>query len=885
MQKSICLTYIFSRPISRTTLRRLFFSVAGIFIFQNALAQIPLYESFNYTAGLQLSGQGAWATSKSTITIASGNLNGTGTGLSASSGNMVAVSGGTGGVNGGTKEDFNGGTDVSGNIYFSFLLKLNDTTGIDTSGAGTAIVNLNHGGSGTKTAIAILLYNNAGHVEAGIAKYAGSSTAVASGFATAGAGSAIEDGNVYLIVGEYRANSGNANDTVSLWVNPASLGGADDSSPQVNVIGSGTTDSASGIGRIYVNPGFDADIDELRISTNWADVTPPSVCHPAGISSGATPSTQTVNVGAIASFSVSATGNAPTYQWQVSTDGGSSFNNVATGSGANSANYSTAALATTDNNNQYRCVASVSCDGSSVTSSVAAITVINSSIYSFRTIQSGNWNDTNTWQQSTNGVNWVPAFFTPFATTSNVTVRAGHTIAVTASVSVDRLVIQAGGEVDASGATLTIANTGAVPVDCDVLGTLQAANVAASAITSAGANVTFENGGVFIWNSPAAGIIPPATWADGSACEILSGVSGIAPTGLNQSFYDFIWNWPGSGLCNLDGQLTTVRNDLTMTGTSSSAASVRFLQSGFTCNLNVGGNFTVAGGVVSLSGGAAANTVLNIFVGKNFTIAGGATLNSRQGKLNTGANSSANIIFTNTAAAQSLTDNGSILHDGDGVGCPINWQVASGVTVNLSGNLPLGPANFSSSDSVIVDGTLNLNGNQITGSSLGTLTIDSSGTIAGSGTSQLATTLGTINYGGTLNLPGLPALNSGDNFKLFDAAAYNGAFNSIVPSTPAPTLFWDTSQLTASGTLFVTASGTSIPRITSTILSGSNLILSGNNGSPNVNYNVLTSTNLNLPPASWPVAGTGAFDSGGNFSFTNSIDTTIRSAFFLIQVP
>ena len=884
MQKSIhpiCVSRLISFPIFRCI-----FIVAAILISQTVSAQIPLYEGFNYTAGTQLSSHSPWQTSKSTINIASGNLDGTGLGLLGSSGNMVAVSGGTAGVNGGTKEDFDGGADISTNAYFSFLLKLNDATGIDTTGAGTAIVNFNHEGSGTKTAVSILLYNNGGNVEIGIAKYSGTATTVATGFVASGAGSAIQDGNVYLVVGKYQTNSGAANDTVTLWVNPVSLGGTDDPNPNVNAIGSGTADSSSGIGRVYINPGFDADIDELRVSSDWADVTPTSVCNAAGINSGATPATQTVNLGSTASFSVNATGSAPTYQWQISTNGGATFNNVSTGTGGTTPNYITGQLGSSDNGNKYRCVVNVACGGgSSATSAVAAVIVINTTVLSFRSIQSGNWNDTNTWQQSTDGVNWVSAITTPAATTSNTTVRAGHTVAVTAPVAVDRLVIQASGEVDASGAMFTITNAGVGPVDCDVFGTLQASNVAGSAITNAGANVTFESGGTFIWNSFVAGAIPVATWADGSACEILSGASGTAPTGLNQNFYDFIWDWPGSSFCNLDGQLTTVRHNLTMTGTSDSSNSVRFLQTGITCNLMVGGDFTVAGGIVSLSGGSIANTVLNMFIGGNFTIASGATLDSRQGKLTTGPNSAANIIFTNTAVAQTLINAGAILHDGDGLGCPINWQVASGVTVNLSGNLPLGPADFSLADSVIVDGTLNLNGNQITGSNVGTLTVDSGGTLTGSGTSQLTAALGTIYYGGTLNLPGLPALNNGDSFKLFDATIYNNALNGIVPSTPGSGLFWDESQLAVSGTLAVTTSGISTPKIVSIVLSGSNLILSGSNGSPGVNYNVLSSTNLNLPLGSWPVAGTGAFDNGGDFSFTNTVDKTIRSSFFLIQVP
>ncbi|EDY18045.1 Immunoglobulin I-set domain protein [Chthoniobacter flavus Ellin428] len=65
------------------------------------------------------------------------------------------------------------------------------------------------------------------------------------------------------------------------------------------------------------------------------------------------PATQTVTAGNAVTFTVAASGNpTPTVQWQVSTDGGSTFNNVA---GATSTNL-TFTTAPTDNGNKYRAV-------------------------------------------------------------------------------------------------------------------------------------------------------------------------------------------------------------------------------------------------------------------------------------------------------------------------------------------------------------------------------------------------------------------------------------------------------------------------------------------------------------------------------------------------
>ena len=84
------------------------------------------------------------------------------------------------------------------------------------------------------------------------------------------------------------------------------------------------------------------------------------------------PANQAVLGGSTATFSVSATG--PTllsYQWQVSTNGGSSFSNV---SGATNATYTTAPTTPPDNGKQYRAIVSGLC-GAPATSTAATLSV------------------------------------------------------------------------------------------------------------------------------------------------------------------------------------------------------------------------------------------------------------------------------------------------------------------------------------------------------------------------------------------------------------------------------------------------------------------------------------------------------------------------------
>src|SRR5437870_453581 len=70
------------------------------------------------------------------------------------------------------------------------------------------------------------------------------------------------------------------------------------------------------------------------------------------------PANQTVCSGANATFTAGASGvPAPTVQWQISTDGGATFNNIA---GATSTTYSFATVAT-DDGHQFRAVFSNAC--------------------------------------------------------------------------------------------------------------------------------------------------------------------------------------------------------------------------------------------------------------------------------------------------------------------------------------------------------------------------------------------------------------------------------------------------------------------------------------------------------------------------------------------
>ncbi|MPM24685.1 hypothetical protein SDC9_71169 [bioreactor metagenome] len=134
------------------------------------------------------------------------------------------------------------------------------------------------------------------------------------------------------------------------------------------------------------------------------------------------PSNSTIGVGGNTSFSVTATGAGLTYQWQVSTDGGSTYNNI-TAAGSNPAysGWTTATLSLSgvvalNSGNYYRCIVSGTCspsatstgamltvDGSpAITSHPSAVTICDGDNTSFTVTASGS-GLTYQWQLSTDG--------------------------------------------------------------------------------------------------------------------------------------------------------------------------------------------------------------------------------------------------------------------------------------------------------------------------------------------------------------------------------------------------------------------------------------------------------------------------------------------------
>lgn len=74
------------------------------------------------------------------------------------------------------------------------------------------------------------------------------------------------------------------------------------------------------------------------------------------------------------------------------------------------------------------------------------------------------------------------------------------------------------------------------------------------------------------------------------------------------------------------------------------------------------------------------------------------------------------------------------------------------------------------------------------------------------------------------------------------------------------------------------------PQVSSFASSNTNLIATGTGGSGGLIYCVLMSTSLGISVTNWVPVLTNAFDSTGNFSFTNAVDPALPQQFFRLQI-
>jgi len=248
----------------------------------SAAGQLVLYEDFNYAPPAFIGGNGNagsssnnWTTHSvtsgqtTTIDVIAGNLSYPG--LATPSGYKVSMFG-----NGNlTSRDVNRAISATGGaLYYSVLLTVVDNSGLTTSGDYFM-----HFGATAGNSVSIFgarlgakLVNSGANYQLRILNTSGGTTVFTD------YPQDLVFGTTYLVVVKYDKST--APTTAWLWVNPVSLGGTEPGGSVVNTSGTGTFNTFASICLRNSGTTPKLQIDEIRIGTTWASVTPSGVANP-----------------------------------------------------------------------------------------------------------------------------------------------------------------------------------------------------------------------------------------------------------------------------------------------------------------------------------------------------------------------------------------------------------------------------------------------------------------------------------------------------------------------------------------------------------------------------------------------------------------------------
>ncbi len=362
----------------------------------------------------------------------------------------------------------------------------------------------------------------------------------------------------------------------------------------------------------------------------------------------------------------------------------------------------------------------------------------------------------------------------------------------------------------------------------------------------------------------------------------------------------------GGGTVGIKGT-TTLGNPASSLAVFSNAAVVLYEDSGSLANVTVNKTLMLYGGSTFQNGGGA-NLILspivlgvasgdacNLSIGGNSLTA--SNIISGPGNLVLNDSSPFLLTATNTYTGSTLLTSGTLYLTNNGsISGSTNINLASGTSLDVSGRTDktltlAGTQTLSGIGTVRGSLTASAGSTVSPGiSGTGTLTVTNAVTLQGNAAFSFGAAFNntlaapTIGYGGTLSLSFTPgSLVAGNSFKLFNAVSYSGSFAALSPTSPGAGLAWDTSQLTVSGKLNV-ISGAS-PRIGHISLTGTNLSITGTGGPDNGTFHVLSSTNAATKVSTWPVFGSGSFDSSGNFTFNAGINPADPQRYFAIVEP
>ncbi|MFY7964160.1 MAG: beta strand repeat-containing protein, partial [Chitinophagaceae bacterium] len=520
---------------------------------------------------------------------------------------------------------------------------------------------------------------------------------------------------------------------------------------------------------------------------------------------------------------------------------------------------------------------------------------------------SGDFATAGSWQSSVDNNTWITSTLVPTSSANTITIRNGHNIALTSSVTIDQLVILSGGQlsINSTSGTLNINDGTGNDVDIQSGGILQVTGTASYASTiiysgSASINVA---GKITIGDGTAAstgsgyGAFGFATatqviWNNGAILEW--NTSGATPGTSGQTYFPNVATTtipifrfavtpsnPGGGSATvINGQLQlaanltwagaglkTFRNGITATGTfalgvsSSGAWQIGDASIG---NAEIGGN----GGTLTLSNsnGISITTNCTATLSSNTVLSAGTLTNN--GVLTCGTNVLSGAgAYTNAATGSVITSNTGGVNSTITVSGTKTYSAGSSFTFNANTSTP-----FPSTIGTNQVGTLNINAN-VTSNYASNLII----------TTACNINSGTFTLNGTNHL----LLNNAVPFTVATGATFNnGGESQIQINSGTPTITINGTFITQDAEGFA-GSNTSIPGITPTLNAGSTVEygLAGTQViTTSPNYVNLTISGSGTKTPSGSTSLTGTLSISGTAILDGSISSRLVSGYTTLNI-
>lgn len=250
----------------------------------------------------------------------------------------------------------------------------------------------------------------------------------------------------------------------------------------------------------------------------------------------------------------------------------------------------------------------------------------------YRSRQSGDWADLNTWEQYT-GTAWVsPALAIPSFEASLITIQKGHTVTLSQSDSLDQLVIASGGKLIIPQDVTLFIKDGPV-TDLTLYGTIQNFGTIQQ---DTSADLKAMSGGRYLHQQDGS-IIPKFQWIYGSTIEFDS-LKTTAPSNGNQNFYHIVWNCPlQSSDLTLGWNGNTIGGNITIKSTGTGQWHLCAPMPGDSVSVTILGDIVQSGGQFSPQGTSNGNTQITIHHYGDLRITGGDFSISRGSQGGTGA--------------------------------------------------------------------------------------------------------------------------------------------------------------------------------------------------------------------------------------------------------